>query len=176
METEKHIPLKSLAKQLEEGVSEISSGEVSNEALLELQIKSRDLYERLTVLRHKAYEALALKEENGEDCEFISESQVNLIDSIAEVRSETLAEKHQMLPLSSVGEGLTIIERANFTSVLFSNSDVSFNDMLDAVDDCQNQEEAKDVFQDAINPTGPEEDIALARATFEQRIPRLFVN
>jgi len=175
METEKHIPLKSLAKQLEEGVNELSNGEVSNKSLLELQIKSRDLYERLTVLRHKAYEALALRGEEGGEYDLISESQVNLIDSIAEVNSESLAEKHPMLPLSSVGEGLTIIERANFTSVLFSNSDVSFNDMLDAVDDCQNPEEAKDVFQEAINPSGPAEDVALARDSFEQRIPRLFV-
>ena len=43
METEKHIPLKMLAKQLEEGIAEISNGEVSNDKLQELQIKSRDL-------------------------------------------------------------------------------------------------------------------------------------
>tara|TARA_B110000444_G_scaffold222941_1_gene225214 strand:+ start:5611 stop:6141 length:531 start_codon:yes stop_codon:yes gene_type:complete len=175
METEKHIPLKMLAKLLEEGVAEISNGEVSNEKLQELHIKSRDLYERLTVIRHKAYEALTLKRDEGEQCDTISKSQVNLIDSIEDVRSESLVEKHQMLPLLSVGEGLTILERANFTSVLFSNSDISFNDMLDAVDNCQNSEEAKEVFKEAINPSGPEEDIALARATFEQRIPRLFV-
>ena len=99
------------------------------------------------------------------------EAQIDLMDSIKEV---SLVEKHQLSPLSSVGEGLTILERANYTSTLFSNDEVKFNDMLDAVDGCGTVNQAVDLFRNSISPSGRKEEVALAMESFEKRIPRIF--
>ena len=196
MESDKHIPLSDLVKRLEEGVEGINSGEATKEEVHDMLMLARELHERLTVLRFKAFEvsngdhhvdeeasiepqAEELTEEiieediDVEADENIPENQIDLMDAIEDVRV-SLAEKHQRKPLSSVGEGLTILERANFTSILFSNDDSSFNDMLDAVDKCNTPVEALGVFRGAIKPSGRKEDIELAQTTFEDRIPRIF--
>ena len=150
---------------------------------------ARELHERLTVLHFKAFEVsngdhpVAEKvskekvEEIGEEKrqmdETSPENQIDLMDAIEDVRV-SLAEKLRHKPLSSVGEGLTILERANFTTILFSNDDSSFNNMLDAVDKCNTPDEALCVFRGAINPLGRKEEIELAQSSFEQRIPRIF--
>ena len=147
----------------------MNQGEASSEEVNDLLTIAREIHERLAVVRYKAFE-LSLSDEEELDVE-TDESQIDLIDSIEEV---SLAEKHQYQPLSSVGEGLTILERANFTSILFSNDDLGFNDMLDAVDKCRNTEDATRVFRKAMKPSGRKEDIELAQSTFEERIPRIF--
>jgi hypothetical protein len=171
MDSEKYIPLTDLIKDLERGVEGLKSGDSSKDSVHELHLMSRELHERLTVLRFKAFEASASKiiELEAEN----TKSQTNLIDAIKEV---SLAEKHQRKPLSSVSEGLTILERANFTSILFSNDDSGFNDMLDDVDGCSGIKEATLTFRTALKPTGRKEDIELAQLTFEDRIPRLFAS
>ena len=197
MESDKHIPLSDLVKRLEEDVEGINSGEATKEEVHDMLVLARELHERLTVLRFKAFEVSngdppvaeeapvepqaeeltkEIKENVKEDVEadeIIPENQIDLMDAIEDVRV-SLAEKHQRKPLSSVGEGLTILERANFTSILFSNDDSSFNDMLDAVDKCNTPDEALGVFRGAIKPSGRKEDIELAQSTFEERIPRIF--
>jgi hypothetical protein len=130
---------------------------------------SRELHERLAVLRFKAFEATSIEERDSADEN--DEAQIDLIDSIKEV---SLAEKHQQKPLSSVREGLTILERANYTSILFSNDDSGFNDMLDDVDLCNNVDDATEAFRVSINPNGRKEDVELAMKAFEDRIPRIF--
>ncbi len=186
MGDEKHIPLENLAAQIEQGVRNMQSGNMSKEDMEQLQIKSRDLHERLTILRFKAFEAMVKLDENvsfnKED-----ESQTNLIDSIAEVTAiekpqeskkkkgrKSLAESLQSLPLSSIGEGLTILDRANFTSTLFSNNTKNFNDMLDSVDACSHIEAACDVFHKSINTMGTKPDIESAIEGFKVRITRRF--
>ena len=198
MESNKHIPLSDLVKRLEEDVEGINSGEATKEEVHDMLVLARELHERLTVLRFKAFEVSngdhpvaeeapvepqaeelteeiigEIVEEDVEADEIIPENQIDLMDAIEDVRV-SLAEKHQCKPLSSVGEGLTILERANFTSILFSNDDSSFNDMLDAVDKCNTPDEALGVFRGAIKPSGRKEDIELAQSTFEERIPRIF--
>ena len=194
MESDKHIPLSDLVKRLEEDVEGINSGEATKEEVHDMLVLARELHERLTVLRFKAFEVSnsdhpvaeeapvepqaeelieEIVEEDVEADEIIPENQIDLMDAIEDVRV-SLAEKHQRKPLSSVGEGLTILERANFTSILFSNDDSSFNDMLDAVDKCNTPDEALGVFRGAIKPSGRKEDIELAQSTFEERIPRIF--
>lgn len=186
MGDEKHIPLENLAAQIEQGVRNMQSGNMSKEDMEQLQVKSRDLHERLTILRFKAFEAMVKLDENvsfnKED-----ESQTNLIDSIAEVTAiekpqeskkkkgrKSLAESLQSLPLSSIGEGLTILDRANFTSTLFSNNTKNFNDMLDSVDACSHIEAACDVFHKSINTMGTKTDIESAIEGFKVRITRRF--
>ena len=194
MESDKHIPLSDLVKRLEECVEVINSGEATKEEVHDMLMLARELHERLTVLRFKAFEVSngdyyvaeeasvepqaeelteEYVEEDVEADEIIPENQIDLMDAIEDVRV-SLAEKHQRKPLSSVGEGLTILERANFTSILFSNDDSSFNDMLDAVDKCNTPVEALGVFRGAIKPSGRKEDMELAQTTFEERIPRIF--
>jgi hypothetical protein len=186
MGDEKHIPLENLAAQIEQGVRDMQSGNLSKEGMEQLQIKSRDLHERLTILRFKAFEAMVRLDEdvsfNKED-----ESQTNLIDSIAEVTAidtpkktkkkrdrKSLAESLQTLPLSSIGEGLTILDRANFTSTLFSNDTKNFNDMLDSVDACSHFEAACDVFNNSIKTEGTKPEIESAIQGFKMRITRRF--
>jgi len=186
MGDEKHIPLQDLATQIEKGVRDMQSGNISKEGMEELQIKSRDLHERLTILRFKAFEAMVRLDEdvsfNKED-----ESQTNLLDSIAEVTAietpkksnpkknrKSLAESLQYLPLSSIGEGLTILDRANFTSTLFSNDTTSFNDMLDSVDECSDVEAACEVFKNSLSTNGTKPEIESAIKGFEMRITRRF--
>jgi hypothetical protein len=186
MGDEKHIPLENLAAQIEQGVRDMQSGNLSKEGMEQLQIKSRDLHERLTILRFKAFEAMVRLDEdvsfNKED-----ESQTNLIDSIAEVTAidtpkktkkkrgrKSLAESLQSLPLSSIGEGLTILDRANFTSTLFSNDTKNFNDMLDSVDACSHFEAACDVFNNSIKTEGTKPEIESAIQGFKMRITRRF--
>ena len=91
MGDEKHIPLENLAAQIEQGVRNMQSGNMSKEDMEQLQIKSRDLHERLTILRFKAFEAMVKLDENV-SFNKEAESQTNLIDSIAEV---TAIEKPQ---------------------------------------------------------------------------------
>ena len=144
----------------------MNQGKASSEEINDLLTVAREIHERLAVLRHKAFEASVAEEENVEEVALdneTDESQIDLIDSIEEV---SLAEKHQYTSLSSIGEGLTILERANFTSILFSNDNLSFNDMLDAVDKCHNTEEAKRIFRKAMKPSGRKEDVELAQSTF----------
>ena len=186
MGDEKHIPLENLAAQIEQGVRDMQSGNLSKEGMEHLQIKSRDLHERLTILRFKAFEAMVRLDEdvsfNKED-----ESQTNLIDSIAEVTAietpkkakkkrgrKSLAESLQSLPLSSIGEGLTILDRANFTSTLFSNDTTNFNDMLDSVDACSHFEAACDVFNNSLKTKGTKPEIESAIQGFKMRITRRF--
>ena len=172
MDSENHIPLSDLIKSLSEGVNALNSGDASKEEVHQMLALSRELHERLTVLRFKAFEATANSEDSQLKDDVISEAQIDLIDSIEEV---SLAEKHQRKPLSSVGEGLTILERANYTSALYSNDDKKFNDMLDAVDDCGTVEEAMELFRETLNPSGRKEDIESAKTSFEERIPRIFL-
>ena len=171
MEGDKHIPLKDLIARLSNGVDAINSGEASKEEVSEMLTLSRELHERLAVLRFKAFESSTQEEQVEEEDECVSEAQIDLIDAIEEV---SLAEQHQRKPLSYVGEGLTILERANFTSILFSNDDTGFNDMLDNVDDCNSVDEATKLFRESINPYGRKEEVDLAIKSFEERIPRIF--
>ena len=202
MQDEQHISIEDLAAKLSEGIEQLGSGDTSKEGVRELQDVARELYERLTVLRFKAFESkqqpdrlpakepevqseveaeskVETKEETPKsesiddepEVPEVDKAQVDLIDSIAEV---SLAEKHLNKPLSSISEGLTILEIANFTSILFKNDGTKFNETLDAVDGCNGREEAYEVFHSAITPEGHEEDIAHARVAFENRIQRLY--
>lgn len=190
MGDDKHIPLENLAAQIEQGVRDMQSGNMSKEGMERLQIKSRDLHERLTILRFKAFEAMVkVDEDEDEDLRFNKEdeSQTNLIDSIAEVTAikmpqkskkkrgrKSISESLQSLPLSSIAEGLTILDRANFTSTLFSNNTKNFNDMLDSVDACSHVEAACDVFEKSINTMGTKPEIKSAIEGFKVRITRRF--
>lgn len=169
MANDKHISLTEIIESLSNGVESINSGDASKEEVHEMLALSRELHEKLAVLRFKAFEAAALEQE--EIIEENDEAQIDLMDSIKEV---SLVEKHQLSPLSSVGEGLTILERANYTSTLFSNDEVKFNDMLDAVDGCGTVNQAVDLFRNSISPSGRKEEVALAMESFEKRIPRIF--
>ena len=172
MESHKHITISDLIKKLDEGVDALNSGEASKEEVQEMLSLARELHERLAVLRYKAFEASNSNDDDEKaKVEEISEAQIDLIDSIEEV---SLAEKHLYKPLSSIGEGLTILERANYTSTLYSNDSKQFNDMLDAVDGCKTVDEALKLFRETINPTGRKEEIEDALASFEERIPRIF--
>ncbi len=173
MEGENHISLTDLIKKLNAGLESVNSGEASIEKVQEMLSLSRELHERLVVLRFKAFEAS--KSDEGSDDSFIddtvSEAQIDLIDSINEV---SLSEKHQLKPLSSVREGLTILEMANYTSILFSNDESCFNDLLDQIDLCETASDATELFRSSIKPKGIKEDIEQARLSFEERIPRIF--
>lgn len=102
-----------------------------------------------------------------------SSTQVDLLSSIGEL---TLAEKLALQPLSEVSEGLSILDRAQFTSVLFSGEEHVFGTLLSKLARASTQEEAFAMFQEALCPRGEEEEIETLKADFAKRIMRTFVS
>ena len=190
MSREKYISLEELVSQLDNNVRDLKIGKLSAEEIIEMHALSRNLYERITVLRYKAFETISQKGEDGEglinpEIDVESEkSQTDLLSSIEEVtgappkkailKVSSLAESLQSAPLNSIGEGLTILDRANFTSTLFSNDNIKFNDMLDVVDQCNNIKSAEKVFNSSIKTRGTSNEIEAALDSFYKRINRRF--
>jgi len=115
---------------------------------------------------------LLTPEERGETPS-ASESQVDLLSSIGEL---TLAEKLALQPLSSVAEGMSILDRAQFTSVLFSGEEDVFSTLLEKLSRASTQEEAFALFQEALSPSGEDQDVEALRESFAKRIMRTFVS
>jgi hypothetical protein len=190
MSRENYISLEELVSQLDNNVRDLKAGKLSAQEIIEMHSLSRNLYERITVLRYKAFETVIQKGAEGEgliDPELDEESersQTDLISSIEEVtgappkkanlKVKSVAESLQSAPLNSIGEGLTILDRANFTSTLFSNDNMKFNDMLDLVDQCNNIKGAEKVFNSSIKTRGTSNEIEVALDSFYKRINRRF--
>ena len=196
MSLEKYISLEELVSQLNNNVKDLKVGKLSTEEICDMLDVSRNIYERITILRYKAFEAASNKDGKdvyslekgnleGYDHENDDEKpQTDLISSIQEVtgaptkktkaKVRSIAESLQSVPLTSVGEGLTILDRANFTSTLFSNDDILFNDMLDLVDGCSNINSASKVFNSSIKTRGNSNEIEAALDSFNKRIKRRF--
>ena len=190
MSREKYISLEELVSQLDNNVRNLKVGKLSTDEIIEMHALSRNLYERITILRYKAFESFAQKGSDGEDLinleidDESEKSQTDLISSIEEVtgappkkanlKVKSLAESLQSAPLNSIGEGLTILDRANFTSTLFSNDNIRFNDMLDLVDQCNNIKSAEKVFTSSIKTRGTSSEIEAALDSFYTRINRRF--
>ena len=89
MDCDKHIPLADLITRLSKGIDAVNNGDASREEIQEMLTLSRELHERLAVLRFKAFEATTLEVSPTSEAEIIdedvSESQIDLIDSIKEV-------------------------------------------------------------------------------------------
>ena len=98
---------------------------------------------------------------------------MDLLSSIGEL---TLAEKLALQPLSNVAEGMSIIDRAHFTSVLFSGEEEVFSTLVDKLTRAATQEEALAIFQESLSPTGNEEEVETLRESFAKRIIRTFVS
>ena len=101
------------------------------------------------------------------------DTQVDLISSIGEL---TLAEKLALQPLGNVAEGLSILERAQFTSVLFSGEEQTFSTLLERLDRAATQEEALAIFQECLNTQGEPGEIEGLKDDFVKRIMRTFVS
>lgn len=185
-----YISLEELIRQLDNNVRDLKIGKLSAEEIVNMHDLSRTLHERITVLRYKAFEAVSQNGSEGEGFitnemdEESEKSQTDLISSIEEVTGapckkeklsvKSLVESLQSAPLNSVGEGLTILDRANFTSTLFSNDDIMFNDMLDLVDKCNGIKGALTVFNSSIKTRGTSNEIEAALDAFTKRINRRF--
>ena len=190
MSRKKYISLEELVSQLDNNVRDLKIGKLSTEEIIEMHALSRSLYERITVLRYKAFKTVSQNGGEGENIinsgidEESEKSQTDLISSIEEVtgappknanlKVRSLAESLQSAPLNSIGEGLTILDRANFTSTLFSNDNIKFNDMLDLVDKCNNIKSAEKVFNSSIKTRGTSNEIEAALDSFYKRINRRF--
>ena len=112
-------------------------------------------------------------EERGEEPAPAEETQVDLLSSIGEM---TLAEKLALQPLNSVADGLSIVERAQFTSVLFSGEEEVFSGLLNKLARAATQEEAFALFQEAMNPKGEDGEVEFLQEAFAKRIMRTFVS
>lgn len=130
-----------------------------------------------TALEEKAGEdappvnRLLTPEELGDDSSS-DQTQVDLLSSIGEM---TLAEKLALQPLSHVADGMSIVDRAQFTSVLFSGEEEVFSTLLAKLSRASTQEEALALFQEALAPRGTEDEIAGLKDEFAKRIMRTFV-
>ena len=115
---------------------------------------------------------LLTAEERGEP-DTLPEQQVDLLSSIGEL---TLAEKLALQPLSSVAEGLSILDRAQFTSVLFSGEEKIFSALLAKLERAATQEEAMAMFQETLSPRGEDAEVEPLQEAFAKRIVRTFVS
>ena len=115
---------------------------------------------------------LLTHEERGEP-DTPPEHQVDLLSSIGEM---TLAEKLALQPLSSVAEGMSILDRAQFTSVLFSGEEGIFSALLTKLERAATQEEAMAMFQDSLSPRGEDAEVEHLQEVFAKRIVRTFVS
>ncbi len=100
-------------------------------------------------------------------------AQVDLLSSIGEM---TLAEKLALQPLGHVAEGLSIVERAQFTSVLFSGEEEVFSALLEKIGRAATQEEAMALFGEALHPRGEDGEVAALQEDFAKRIVRTFLS
>ncbi|MGB1347907.1 MAG: hypothetical protein ACPHZB_00390 [Flavobacteriales bacterium] len=115
---------------------------------------------------------LLTAEERGEP-DTPPEQQVDLLSSIGEM---TLAEKLALQPLSSVAEGMSILDRAQFTSVLFSGEEEIFSALLAKLERAATQEEAMAMFQETLSPRGEDAEVEQLQEAFAKRIVRTFVS
>ena len=115
---------------------------------------------------------LLTPEERGEP-DTHPEQQVDLLSSIGEM---TLAEKLALQPLSSVAEGMSILDRAQFTSVLFSGKEEIFSALLAKLERAATQEEAMAMFQETLSPRGEDAEVEQLQEAFAKRIVRTFVS
>ena len=115
---------------------------------------------------------LLTPEERGEP-DTQPEQQVDLLSSIGEM---TLAEKLALQPLSSVAEGMSILDRAQFTSVLFSGEEEIFSALLAKLERAATQEEAMAMFQETLSPRGEDTEVEQLQEAFAKRIVRTFVS
>ena len=115
---------------------------------------------------------LLTAEERGEP-DTLPEQQVDLLSSIGEL---TLAEKLALQPLSSVAEGMSILDRAQFTSVLFSGEEKIFSALLAKLERAATQEEAMAMFQETLSPRGEDAEVEQLQEAFAKRIVRTFVS
>ena len=99
-------------------------------------------------------------------------TQVDLLSSIGEL---TLAEKLALQPLSSVADGMSILDRAQFTSTLFGGDEEVFSTLLSKLSKASTQEEAFAMFQESLCASDVPEAEALKEA-FAKRIMRTFVS
>ena len=115
---------------------------------------------------------LLTAEKRGEP-DTLPEQQVDLLSSIGEL---TLAEKLALQPLSSVAEGMSILDRAQFTSVLFSGEEKIFSALLAKLERAATQEEAMAMFQETLSPRGEDAEVEQLQEAFAKRIVRTFVS
>ena len=116
-----------------------------------------------------AVNRLLTPEEKGEA---ETTAQVDLLSSIGEM---TLAEKLALQPLGSVAEGMSILDRAQFTSTLFGGDEEVFSTLLSKLSKASTQEEAFAMFQESLRANDAPEVDALKEA-FAKRIMRTFVS
>ena len=81
-----------------------------------------------------------------------------------------------MQPLSSVAEGMSILDRAQFTSVLFSGEEEIFSALLAKLERAATQEEAMAMFQETLSPRGEDAEVEQLQEAFAKRIVRTFVS
>jgi hypothetical protein len=111
-------------------------------------------------------------EERGEP-DTPPEQQVDLLSSIGEM---TLAEKLALQPLSNVAEGMSILDRAQFTSVLFSGEEEIFSALLAKLERAATQDEAMAMLWETLSPRGEDAEVKQLQEAFAKRILRTFVS
>lgn len=87
-----HLSIRDLAKAIQDKVQRLSEGRLSREEVETVTLECRDLYERLVVLRHKAYdEEVKGAESGGEKEESTPEPSVSFRIPAPEFREEPVA-------------------------------------------------------------------------------------
>ena len=168
-----------LIREFEEAARHLHEGAIMRRHLNAL-VEQQQAVQAQAVLDEPAAQAppvnpvnrLLTLEERGE-ADTPPEQQVDLLSSIGEM---TLAEKLALQPLSSVAEGMSILDRAQFTSVLFSGEEGVFSALLAKLERAATQKEAMAMFQETLSPRGEDAEVKQLQEAFAKRIVRTFVS
>jgi hypothetical protein len=71
---------------------------------------------------------------------------------------------------------MSILDRAQFTSVLFSGEEEIFSALLAKLERAATQEEAMAMFQETLSPRGEDAEVEQLQEAFAKRIVRTFVS
>jgi len=138
------IPLQSLAQQLTDQLNHLYSGQNKKENLESMVNNARDLYERLVVLRHKAYEQEVNNPSNAE---------ISNVDIDAQMPTFTLDLSEIAVESSPVGLDNTF--NPNVNDSITDQRQVNLMDMIEEVTktETDNPVESIDSQKDFSSPT-----------------------
>ena len=170
MSQDNYLSLQTLVKDLNKKITKLEKGKLSLTDLNEALEHSRDVYERLTIIRYKALlENQEIVQESKEESSFafnfdlteeetldISPNQRNLLDEIQEVggesvnekyaegtQPESVAEKMTNTKIEDLRKAIALNQKFLFMKDLFSGEKSAYDEAIDKLNSCHTIQEAK---------------------------------
>ncbi len=166
------MTIQDIIKQLEELGTKLEAGRLEAEEVVEMADLSRDLYERLVVIRHKSYEDLIREEKEAEVVEEPS-AEASEIDPVAterEVITEAISEEE---PESNTDQD----EEVRGPVIPMGSADVSPNQisLIDSIEEIKRMEQS---LNDKFHEKSEEKSLAqkLKQKPIEDMVGAIGIN